>query len=67
MISIKELRERKNLTQQQLANLIGISKKTISAYETGKAVPSLRVALKLSKILEVPVEELFEFSNSAEV
>jgi len=60
MNSIRELRIRKNLTQQQLANMVGISKKTISAYETGKAVPSLRVAIKLAKVLDVSLDDLFD-------
>lgn len=54
---IKNIREEKNLTQQQIAEALGISVHTISKYEQGQREPSLDVMGKIADILEV---ELFE-------
>ena len=56
---LKELREAKGLTQAQLADLIGVSRKTVNTVENGVFVPSTIVALKLAGALGCPVEELF--------
>lgn len=58
---LKQLRKKKGLTQEELARAIGLkSGSSISKIENGHFVPSLRVALKISKLLEVPVEKLFD-------
>lgn len=57
---IAKLRSGKKLSQQQLADAIGVSRKTISTVETGRFTPSVIIALKLAKFFEVPVEEIFE-------
>ena len=54
---IKGIREEKNLTQQQIAEALGVSVHTISKYEQGQREPSLEVMSKIADILEV---ELFE-------
>ena len=56
---LKELREAQGLTQAQLADLIGVSRKTVNTVENGVFVPSTIVALKLAGALGCPVEELF--------
>jgi putative transcriptional regulator len=48
-----------NITQQALANAIGVTRLTIHSVENGKFVPSTLLALKLSKFFEKPVEEIF--------
>ena len=58
--SIKVERAKKNLTQAKLAELAGVSRQTINSMELGKYVPSTTLALKLSYIFEVPVNEIFE-------
>lgn len=55
---IKELRERKQLTQVELANIIGVSDKTISKWETGKGLPDISLIEPLGKALEVSIIEL---------
>lgn len=55
---IKELRERKQLTQVELADIIGVSDKTISKWETGKGLPDISLIEPLAKALEVSVIEL---------
>ena len=54
----------KNLTQDELAKLIGVSRQTINSIETGRYVPSTVLALKISHIFEKPVNEIFELENS---
>jgi putative transcriptional regulator len=58
--SIKVERARNNYTQAKLAELAGVSRQTINAMELGKYVPSTLLALKLSSIFNVGVNELFE-------
>ena len=56
---LKELREAQGLTQAQLADLIGVSRKTVNTVENGVFIPSTVVALKLAGALGCAVEELF--------
>jgi putative transcriptional regulator len=62
--SIKVERARKNITQAELADLIKVSRQTINAMELGKYVPSTVLALRLAKIFEVEVQEIFELEES---
>ena len=57
--TLKVQRAKKDLTQEQLAQLVGVTRKTINTVENGKYVPSTYLALKLAKVLGAPVEELF--------
>jgi putative transcriptional regulator len=57
--TLKVQRAKKDLTQQQLADLVYVTRKTINTVEKGKYVPSTVLALKLAKTLDVTVEELF--------
>ena len=54
----------KNLTQDDLAKLIGVSRQTINSIEKGRYVPSTVLALKISEIFEKPVNEIFELEDS---
>lgn len=53
----------KGYSQEQLAKLADVSRQTINALEAAKYVPSTVLALKLSRILEKPVESLFELEE----
>lgn len=55
---IKELRERKNLTQLELANIICVSDKAISKWETGRGLPDISLIEVLAKSLDVSIIEL---------
>ena len=59
-MTLKEIRLKKGITQVELAKHVGISQQTISHYETGRAKPSLDVAVKLAKALGVSVEEIYQ-------
>ncbi|MBE8713165.1 helix-turn-helix transcriptional regulator [Sphingobacterium hungaricum] len=61
--NIKINRLMKSYSQEQLANLVSVSRQTINALEAEKYVPSTVLALKLSKILEKSIEELFELEK----
>ncbi len=56
---IKVERTRCDLTQAQLAELVGVSRQTIHSIEKGKYIPSTTLALKLAKALDRSVEQLF--------
>ena len=58
---LRELREAEGLTQAQLADLIGVSRKTVNTVENGVFIPSTVVALKLAGAFGCPVEALFFF------
>ena len=60
VINLKLIRIRKNLTQKQLANLVGVSPSTINRIETGKQVLRVDMLNKLANVLEVSVNELLE-------
>ncbi|WP_313756745.1 helix-turn-helix transcriptional regulator [Tissierella sp.] len=59
--NLKEYRENKNMTQGQLAELVGVRRETIVHLENGKYNPSLKLAMDISKVFKVTVEDLFEF------
>ena len=56
---IRELREQKGLTQEQLGEMVGASRQAINAIETEKFEPSIWLAHDISKILIVSIEEGF--------
>ena len=56
---IRIARAEVRMTQQQLAEAIGVSRQTINAIESGKFVPSTVLALKMAQIFEKRVEEIF--------
>ena len=60
---MKYFRERQNMTQVDLAKLVGIRRETIVHLENGRYNPSLKLAMDISKIFRVSVEELFEFTD----
>ncbi len=59
--NLKEYRENKNMTQGQLAELVGVRRETIVHLENGKYNPSLKLAMDISKVFKVTVEDLFKF------
>ncbi|WAA11806.1 helix-turn-helix transcriptional regulator [Fervidibacillus halotolerans] len=60
---IKELRERKNLSQGKLAELCNVSRQTINAIENNKYDPSLPLAFKISETLGFSIEEIFKYKE----
>jgi len=56
---VKELRARYSLSQGELGKLADVSRQTISLIERGDYSPSILLALKISKVLKVSVEDIF--------
>ena len=61
---IKELRERKGLTQAQLGDMVGTSRQAINAIETEKFEPSIWLAYDISRVFECSIEDVFLFEES---
>lgn len=61
--NIRVERAIKKITQEQLAKLVGVSRQSINAIEAGKYVPSTVLALKLARVFEKSVEEIFELEE----
>lgn len=60
---IKVYRAMKNISQEELALAIGVTRKTINTVETGKFIPSTVLALKIARYFGVPVEEIFVLND----
>ena len=58
---IKEFRAKLNLTQEQLADAVGVRRETIVFLEQGKYNPSLKLAHDVAKVLKVKIDDLFIF------
>lgn len=61
--SLKVERAIKNITQEELAREIGVTRQAINSIELGKFVPSTVLALKLSKYFDKPVNDLFSLEE----
>ena len=61
---IKELRARHDLTQEKLAESVGVRRETIVFLEKGKYNPSLYLAYNISKVFKLPIEEVFFIDNN---
>ena len=57
--NIKVERAIKNITQEELANKVSVSRQTINAMEANKYVPSTVLALKIARVFSKPVEDIF--------
>jgi putative transcriptional regulator len=64
--TIRRLRfDQKELTQQALADRVGVTRQTINAIEQGKYSPSLEVAFRIAAVFGRPLEEVFQFAPDA--
>lgn len=61
---IKVERARNNITQAELADSVQVSRQTINSIETGKFIPSALLAFKIAKVLQVPVDRVFQLEDS---
>lgn len=58
---LKEYRARINVNQQEMGRLVGVSRQTISQIERGDYSPSVTLALKIAKVFDVRVEDIFDY------
>ncbi len=61
---VRELREAKGLTQEQLAKKMGVSRQTIISIETGRYNPSLILAHRIAREFGKYIEDIFDFSDA---
>lgn len=65
--NIRKLRFfRDEMTQQQLAEKVGVTRQTIIAMEQDKYSPSLELAFRIARVFEVPLEEVFSYQSEGE-
>ena len=58
--NIKEIRNRKGITQEQLANKIGVAQSLVAQYERGSKVPNLLTAKEMAKALECDINDFLK-------
>ncbi|MBZ0269202.1 helix-turn-helix transcriptional regulator [bacterium] len=61
---IRALRARHGrMTQQDLADRVGVTRQTVNAVESNKYSPSLEVAFRIARVFDVPLEEVFQYGK----
>lgn len=63
---IRSLRKEANITQQELADIVSVSSRTIISLEKGRYNPSVLLAYKIARVLNVHIEDLFIFEEEDE-
>lgn len=63
---LKEYRAKLNVNQHEMGRLVGVSRQTISQIERGDYSPSVTLALKLARVFEVSVEDIFVYEEESE-
>ncbi|APZ49773.1 transcriptional regulator [Jeotgalibaca sp. PTS2502] len=61
--TISQLRKRHKITQEELANEVGVTRQTITSIETGKYIASLPLAFKIAKFFDMSIEEIFSIEE----
>ena len=59
--TIRDLRSARSMTQQELADEIGVTRQTVVAIEGDKYSPSLEVAFRIAHVFRVPLEQVFQY------
>jgi putative transcriptional regulator len=60
---LKELRQKENISQDDLASILKVSRQTINSIETGKFDPSLKLVMKMTKHFNVSLEQIFIYEE----
>lgn len=61
--NLKEFRIKADLTQEELASIVGVCRETIGRLENAQYNPSLKLAIDISNVVQVPIQKLFIFYN----
>ena len=61
--NLKELRQKEQISQDDLASILRVSRQTINSIETGKFDPSLKLVMKMTKHFNVPLEQIFIYEE----
>ncbi len=59
--TVRELRAGRSMTQQELADAIGVTRQTVIAIEFDRYSPSLEVAFRIARVFGVPLEQVFQY------
>ncbi|MGZ9164167.1 MAG: helix-turn-helix transcriptional regulator [Anaerolineales bacterium] len=62
--NLKEIRTKIGITQAELAELVGVARVSIISIEKGHFIPTIETALRISKALSVPIEQIFWLQES---
>lgn len=65
-IFLKELRKERDMTQEQLAEILNVSGRTVSRWETGNNLPDLDVLIELADLYDVDIRELIDGEGKSE-
>ena len=65
IVHLKRQRVERGMTQEELAERVGVTRQTILSIERGRYSPSIELALRLARLFSVPVESLFELDEPA--
>lgn len=60
---VSELRKQKKISQEELAEAVGVTRQTITSIETGKYIASLPLAFKIAKFFELKIEDIFQMED----
>lgn len=60
---VKELRDERGWTQQQLADAVGVSRQSINSIERNRYVPSLPLALTFARVFACSIDDIFKLEN----
>jgi len=61
--NLKELRQKENISQDDLASILKVSRQTINSIETGKFDPSLKLVMKMTKHFNTSLEKIFIYEE----
>jgi putative transcriptional regulator len=59
--TLRDLRAARSMTQQELADTIGVTRQTVIAIELDKYSPSLETAFRIARVFNVPLEQVFQY------
>ena len=59
--TLRDLRAARSMTQQELADAIGVTRQTVIAIELDKYSPSLETAFRIARVFSVPLEQVFQY------
>jgi len=60
---LKEIRTRRGISQEELADILGVSRQTISSLENGRYNPSILLAFKIARYFEMSIEDIFIYEE----
>lgn len=62
---LEDIRKKRNMTQEELANMLEVSRQTICSLESGKYNPSIILAFKISTLFKLPIEKIFIYEEDS--